>query len=256
MKLIFLGSGSAFTVGTGNYQSNMILESMDGKRMLIDCGSDARHAMFEQGLSYRDIQDVYISHLHADHAGGLEWLAFTTKFDTSCSKIRLHISELLVEQLWNNVLSGGLCCLTDQEPSLSTFFDVQPIANNGYFQWENVKAEIVQTIHTMCGRMITPSFGLFLQCEGYSAFVTTDTQLAPSQIQLIYRKADIIFQDCETGDRKSGVHAHYKELVQLDPQIKEKMWLYHYSPGPLPNAVEDGFKGFVQKGQSFSLQKR
>ena len=31
------------------------------------------------------------------------------------------------------------------------------------------------------------------------------------------------------------------------------MWLYHYSPGPLPDACAEGFLGFVRRGQSFDL---
>ena len=33
------------------------------------------------GLGYADIDAVYISHLHADHVGGLEWLG---------SRLRAH----------------------------------------------------------------------------------------------------------------------------------------------------------------------
>ncbi len=69
MKLTFLGSGSAFTMN--NRQSNMILED-DGKILLIDCGTDIRHSLHQQDLSYKDIDAVYISHLHADHIGGME----------------------------------------------------------------------------------------------------------------------------------------------------------------------------------------
>ncbi len=41
MKLTFIGTGSAFTVGGDNFHSNMILESNTHEKMLIDCGSDA-----------------------------------------------------------------------------------------------------------------------------------------------------------------------------------------------------------------------
>ena len=65
-KLIFLGTGSAFTVGDGNWQSNAILEIYyDDRapdkpyRILIDCGGDVRHALHEQGLGFNDI-DVYV----------------------------------------------------------------------------------------------------------------------------------------------------------------------------------------------------
>ncbi|CAA9435206.1 MAG: Ribonuclease Z, partial [uncultured Phycisphaerae bacterium] len=71
MKLTFLGTGSAFTLA--NYQSNMLLED-SGKRLLIDCGGDARHAMAAAGYKAADVDALYVSHLHADHIGGIEWL--------------------------------------------------------------------------------------------------------------------------------------------------------------------------------------
>ena len=72
--------------------------------MLIDCGSDIKHSLFEQGLSHTDIDAVYISHLHADHVGGLEWLGFSKLFNDK-KKPKLYISPKLQTELWNNVLS-------------------------------------------------------------------------------------------------------------------------------------------------------
>jgi len=69
-----------------------------------------------------------------------------------------------------------------------------------------------------------------------------------------YQKADIIFHDCETLKKPSGVHAHFNELVNLDKSIKAKMWLYHYNPIALPDAKKNGFRGFVKKGQIFQFK--
>ncbi|MEC4984711.1 MAG: ribonuclease Z, partial [Oscillatoria sp. PMC 1076.18] len=62
MKLVFLGSGSAFTIGGDNFQSNIIIESENEKKLLVDCGSDLRFSLDALGLSYLDITDIYISH--------------------------------------------------------------------------------------------------------------------------------------------------------------------------------------------------
>ena len=58
MKLVFLGCGSAFAK-YGQFQTNMYLENDAGERLLIDCGSDARFACAELGLSYKnqELQD-------------------------------------------------------------------------------------------------------------------------------------------------------------------------------------------------------
>lgn len=253
MKLIFLGTGSAFTVGDDNYHSNMLLESKNGKRLLIDCGSDARFSLYEQGYTYHDIHDLYVSHLHADHVGGLEWLAFNTKFDPSGQKIRLHLSETMSDALWEHVLSGGLSSLDGAPEKLSYYFDINEIGSNGSFNWEGVSFDIIQTLHVATEHGTMPSFGLLFEIAQTSVFITTDTQFTPDTLQPYYEKADLIFHDCETAERRSRVHATYGDLLQLDPKIKEKMWLYHYNPGELPDAIADGFKGFVKKGQTFHL---
>jgi len=68
-------------------------------------------------------------------------------------------------------------------------------------------------------------------------------------------QADIIFHDCETSPFKSTVHAHYEDLTTLPTAIKNKMWLYHYQRGTLPNARKDGFCGFVKRGQIFDFAR-
>ncbi len=254
MKLTFLGTGSAFTVGVDNFHSNMILEDGNSHRLLIDCGSDARHSLNELKLSHRDITDVYISHLHSDHVGGLEWLAFKCKFDPEGPhKPIIHISEQLVDQLWEHVLSGGLHSLHEEVSELDTYFHVKPVGKNNTFTWRSTKFELVQTEHVYNGEKRVPSFGLFFAVNGKKVFITTDTQFKPEEYKSYYEKADIIFHDCETAKSASGVHARYEQLKTLTPAIKAKMWLYHYDNSELPNAEKDGFLGFVKKGQCFNF---
>ena len=156
MKLIFAGSGSAFTLK--NYQSNMIIESDNGKKLLIDCGSDIRFSLNRLGIIYADIDSVYISHLQADHVGGLELIGFSTKFDPQCGKPHLYISRLLKHELWSSVLSGGMHSLQGEVADLDTYFEVHSIPKNGYFLWENVEFRLVQTVHIMDGFSLFPSF--------------------------------------------------------------------------------------------------
>lgn len=255
MKLTFLGSGSAFTVGCDNYHSNMILENDSHEKLLVDCGSDARLALHELGLTYADIKSVYISHLHADHCGGLEWLGFTTRFDPRCLKPDLFISDKIKDDLWKNSLSGGLSSVQGITADLSTFFNVHPVKEEGVFVWHGLEIKLVQTIHVVAGFNVVPSYGLMFKANGICVFITTDTQFSPHQIIDFYEMADIIFHDCETSATKSGVHAQYAELSTLPSSIKQKMWLYHYNPGKLPDAKKDGFRGFVKKGQSFDFKK-
>lgn len=252
VTITFLGSGSAFTVGNNNYHSN-ILVSYKNSNLLIDCGSDVRFSLHEQGWNYDSIDAVYVSHLHADHAGGLEWLGFNRKFASDKEKPVLYISEKLAKDLWNKVLSGGMSSLMNKKASLDSFFNVHSVDSKNVFYWKGIKFQLVRTIHFHNNKKIAPSYGLFITYNHTKIFITTDTQFTPKRLEKYYVEADIIFQDCDLTNKYS-VHAGYNQLTTLNKSIKAKMWLYHYSCVKKPDAKNDGFCGFVKKGQVFTIK--
>lgn len=264
MKLTFIGVGSAFSLK--NYHSNMLLEStrvagVTGvtesltERMLIDCGGTAQMALHELGFNAFDIDDLYISHQHADHIGGMEWLCFSRYFGQNRKCLPdLYLNEKLAASLWNDSLRGGMRSHQGVVLELDSFFTrVHRVGRNKSFNWGGANFTPVQTVHVMDGYEIVPSYGLLINTDKGEAFLTTDTQFCPRQIEDFYQRAWIIFQDCEAAPYKSGVHAHYSDLKTLPPEIKGKMWLYHYPDYELPDAKADGFAGFITKGQSFEI---
>jgi ribonuclease BN (tRNA processing enzyme) len=255
MKLLFLGTGSAFTVGTDNFQSNMLLIADSGEQLLIDCGSDIRWSLHSEGYSYRNITDVYISHLHADHVGGLEYLGFTTRYSPNCDRPRLYLSKDLVDDLWDRTLSGGMRMQEGDLATLDTFFEVHSIGQGREFTWQGIRFELVRTIHVNSGFGIMPSYGLFFEVNQTRIFLTTDCQLRLDSLSEYYERADIIFQDCEISKAPTPVHAHYSQLRQLPQGLRNRMWLYGYQPGPRPTAERDGFGGFVERGQVFAFDQ-
>lgn len=253
LKLTFLGAGSAFTIGEDNYHSNMLLQK-DDDSLLIDAGSDIRFSLNKLHLTHLDIRNIYISHLHADHIGGLEWLALTTYFDPRYeNKPNLYISEHLVRDLWEKSLSGGLSTLQTEQASLEHFFNVKPLKQHEQFVWQNIPFQLIQAVHVVNNYQLMPCYGLMFEYNEKYIYLTADTQYSPKQLLDYYKKADIIFHDCETAERKSGVHAHYSELLNIPKELRKKIWLYHYNPGKLPNAKADGFLGFVKRGQVFTF---
>jgi len=250
MKLVFLGSSSAFDLDQANFHSNMILDSENGSRLLIDCGSDIPYSLQKSGYQWSDITHIYLSHLHDDHVGGIEWLIYHIRA-MGAEKPTLFLSSHLVEDLWDRVLLGGV--KTEDNDGLESYFQVVPIPDNKPFIWEKISFQLIQVLHVLNGFQILPCYGLMFAINGTTAFLTADTQFTLSLLLKYYQDADIIFHDCETELENSGVHAHYSDLKTLAPEIKSKMWLYHYDPGELPDAQKDGFQGFVQPGQIFSF---
>lgn len=260
VELTFLGSGGFFAP-EGNFHSNMILKSESGKYLLIDCGSDIRHSLRASGFEWSDIDSVYVSHLHDDHAGGLEALAFASMYGVK-RRPNLICHESLVSPLWVNKLAISLMTDTQKTRTLKDYFKVKAVQKT--FTWSDIKFKIVPAVHVVnhdLGHMY--SFGLFINVKGYKAYITTDLSYSDYKISSSdwdfeshwrnYKNADIIFHECETYSSPSQKHAHYDFLNEFPKDIKKKMWLYHYTDISDYDAVADGFAGFVEPGNAFSL---
>lgn len=262
MKIKFIGVGSAFTTPE-YYQSNMLIVARSGKKMLVDCGSDARFALSECNIHNRnlgeEIDAIYISHLHADHIGGMEWLAFNTYFCPKRVKPKLFIEEKLMHDMWNHSLKGGLGRIEGKEMHLSDYFDCRPMTNSDTFLWEGIRFTLVKMPHVVTDEKSHCSFGLLIneaEYDGPTVFITMDTQFRPDLVSEVAENVLVIFHDCETSPFKSIIHTHYDDLCTLPAGVKKKMWLYHYQPDPDCQPETDGFRGFVVKGQEFDFTEK
>jgi ribonuclease BN (tRNA processing enzyme) len=245
IEFTFLGTGNAFYTENDNFQSNILVTTPDHEKLLLDCGSDARRALAKMGLSYKDINRVYISHQHSDHIGGLEWLALSHYFTPNTPTPTLYCPKAIINDLWDHSLKGGLSTL-ETKTDLSTFFEVIACDEETPFEWNDITFTPVFSYHTRHLEGYMPCFGLWIDTGLTKIFFTSDSKFSPDYQMPFYEKADIIFQDCETVEHPSGVHAHYQELKHLPPDIKKKMRLYHYHSLTKFDAEKDGFHGFVK----------
>ena len=259
MILRFLGTGAAFSLH--NYQSNLLIEAQE-KRLLIDAGADIRFALRKAGLSYKDLDSIYITHLHNDHIGGMEFLAFSSYFDPMCPKLHLYCHKWLVDDLWSFSLKGGLASIQGQILNLHDYFDVHGLGNGESFLWQGIRLDIVQAIHVFNGYWVVPTFGLLITDleSNKKIYLTSDTQLNLDYLGQGYHQADLIIQDCETSSFRTEIHSHYDELRTLAPDIKAKMYLWHYQDNVSlefeawqEKARQDGFAGFLKQGETMTV---
>lgn len=259
MKIQFLGVGGAFA-DLDQGQSNMVITSDKGNNLLFDCGTDCRHMLrkhldLNNGNIHEKLKAVYISHVHADHAGGLEWIGFCTYFNPEASKLALIAEERIVEELWNYSLKGGMKNLTGKDVSLSDYFNVLELkCPDQSLRFDELTLKPVMTVHVagMPNGTGKSSFGLMINSDSKKVFISSDTIFKKDMLESSWKEADVIFQDCDSGGI-TDAHASYDELKELPDEIKEKMWLYHYDQEKASDAKADGFAGWVHPGQSFSF---
>jgi ribonuclease BN (tRNA processing enzyme) len=262
MEIIFLGTGSAFCLH--NYQSNLLIKKND-RFLLVDAGGDIRFSLKKSGFFIRDIDALYISHMHNDHIGGMEYIALFTYFDPNRLPLSLFIHQTFLHELWEHALKAGLSSVQDKTLTLEDYFNVHSIGTDLVFQWQDICFTLVPTPHIFNGQKSIYTYGLLIhdKTTNHKIFLTGDTQFYPQKLQSAYNEADLIIHDCETSDFKSGVHSHYDDIKDLDPQIKNKTYLWHYQDNVVMNmehwqkkAQQDGFQAFITQGSSIIVKEK
>ena len=107
MKITLLGTGGMFSLM--NFHTNYLVQDQSRPNgtppcLLVDCGSDIRMSLAALGLTFDNVDAVYITHCHADHSGGLQYLAFSSiSRPVDAPKIKLYCVRDLIEPLVDNI---------------------------------------------------------------------------------------------------------------------------------------------------------
>lgn len=215
MEIVFLGTGNAFS---RKYFNSNVLIKFSNTNLLIDCGITCPMSLENIGIELDHIHNVFISHLHADHVGGLEELAIKHKYFYH-RKLNLYIPMRLKNDIWYNSLRGGLEFTVEGKVDIEYYFNVHPVEST--FTIANKTFEIIPTLHIPG----MPSYGILFD----GIFYTNDMVFQRSLLDKMLEKSNTIIHDCSFTP--NPVHAYYKELLELPLQIREKIYLIHYADG-------------------------
>jgi len=224
MKLIILGSGTcvpSLKRGAPGY----LLEAEDW-RVLIDCGSGTLLQLERAGKSYKDIDAVFITHMHPDHFADLmplvHALLYTPKFKRK--------KDLSI------VAPGGFVAYYEKaiksiigEPGdfHMNVFEIHEKLELGPF---NIFA--ANTIHSADSRAYR------FEQAGKSAVFTGDADYDQELIELS-TKADLLIADCSFPcSQKAKGHLTPKEcgLIAEKSGVKELI-LSHLYPADMPDSA-------------------
>jgi len=235
LKVRMVGTGSAFSKRFGN--TSALVEFPSGYNLLLDCGHTVPKGLHDLNISLQDIDGIFISHLHADHVGGLEEVALYNKFVLGGRKMDLIVPMSLLKPLWENCLKAGLA--TDGD-SLSDYFNVQVMytsADHAIFSAiGDTKLRLYETEHVE--GMDSYAIGI-----GDDLFYSADTIFDINLIKLAAKNYKAIFHDCQmTKASSNNVHASIEEMMTLPMDIQAKLYLMHYGDNI------DDFRDFKDRG--------
>ncbi len=247
-KLQWLGVGSGLNLSLTN--TSFFLRSSGPRLLLIDCGFTVPAALHEAGV-LPQVTDVLITHLHADHIGGLETFAFYHYHvfgHRGAKRPVLHMpSGAMAHEMWEHSLRAGMQhCGNEQNPSfiatLDEYFDVRT--------GRRVSVEGLPAVEMLPTRHVPKMENYCLRFDNGVYYSGDSSDLPPPDAKLIFQ--DVHFNRSFPDE----VHTAYETLREkLAPEVRAKTWLVHLGNGYEKIAAErDGFAGFVKTGQVFEVQ--
>lgn len=256
LEMFFIGVGSAFS--KNNYQTNLLLIKGDA-HLLVDCGTLFSYAMEKTyNTDICKINNILLTHAHADHVGCLEELALLGRY-LKKQKLNCYITNEFRDKLWNQTLRGGLELNEGGVNYFDDYFNqIEPalLRKKPFLMYATniggINLKLFRTKHIITsGRFFQKSLYSIGMIIDDKILFTADTQLNKSQLDWILQNYNIeyIFHDCDVTGSAETVHASYAQLKTLPAEVKEKMYLCHYnSAADKVDAIKDGFAGFAKAG--------
>ena len=215
-----LGVGDAFSARW--YSSCLALEH-EGRFVLVDCPHPIRK-MLREGLGEVDldrVEGVALTHLHADHASGLEGYAYFSFFVLG-RKARLLAHPAVRERLWSGSLAASMDHLGEpgtegaRQASEEDYFDFVSVTEESPASLGPFRIECRRTRHHI------PTTAFRISAGGATLGYSADTAFDPGLIEWL-GSADVVVHETNYG-----IHTPYADLAALPASLRARMRLIHY----------------------------
>lgn len=227
MTVTALGTGDAFSA---DRWSSCLLVETKTTRLLIDCPHPIRRVLKSSTKGRVDVGDidaVVLTHLHADHASGIEGFAWFHRFALH-RPMTLIASSAVLGGLWQMLApSMAELLVVDDENhphhrerlTAEDLFVTKSLPLDAPLVMGDVVLEARPTIHHI------PTTALLMRhgsaCFGYSA----DTAFDDGLLRWL-DAADVIVHETNLG-----AHTPYAKLVQVHAAQRSKLRLIHWPDG-------------------------
>jgi glyoxylase-like metal-dependent hydrolase (beta-lactamase superfamily II) len=212
MRVFPIGVGTAF--GRRFFNTNLIVELHSGEFLLVDCGLTASRSLETIGMSILDVDHLYVSHLHADHIGGIEELALKRKLVLN-KRVNLYINAKLVDSLWGSIREG-LEYTQLGRLRIDDYFNV--LTYDDHFSLDGIEFTSHPTHHIKGMKSFDIGFDDFL--------VTTDTVFSAEYVRSRAAHFGTVVHDCSFNSVQK-VHAYYERLIE-HRDLFRKLYVIHY----------------------------
>jgi hydroxyacylglutathione hydrolase len=235
LKITPLGVGGAFTQKF--YHNNYVFDFVGtGRKLLVDAGTTLRYSLPEAGFELTDITDIFITHLHSDHFGGIEeflqkcYWRFIDGVHTP-HKPKLWIPHTLFYNVKESLVNGLKTNIgTKFEDYFETIVQITPrthveIAPGFTFYTIDTTGLHIRGMNSYAFRLIRNEDQMDLVFTGDIGWVQS-SDIHPYHTDYTTR---MIFQDCQFYSSDDSVHTSFEQILNYYPKmLHDKIYLMHY----------------------------
>jgi ribonuclease BN (tRNA processing enzyme) len=224
-RLLSLGVGDAFSA---LYYSSCFALEAGGHWLLMDSPHPIRK-IFREGthaagtpMDVDRIEAIILTHLHGDHASGVEGLAFYFHYILG-RKLPLITHPDVAALLWNKHLAGSMEWSVQHaheapiHRTLDDFIELRLLEENQTLVHGPFSLQCRKTIHNI------PTISLKIEAAGRTLGYSADTAFDPTLIDWL-ACADRIVHEASG----SFMHTPYESLLTLPQEVRRKMFILHY----------------------------
>ena len=132
-RLVLLGTKGGPAINPGGSMPTSSLLVIDGQKILVDCGLGVSRGLVDHGLSLKELDIIFITHLHSDHYLELGPLLHTTWTAGLDHNVKVFGPDG-IQHYWRHFLAAmafdiDLRLVDEGRPDLTQMVDIQTLSD-------------------------------------------------------------------------------------------------------------------------------
>jgi ribonuclease Z len=249
MRVTLLGTGTPFP--NAERFGSAILVEVAGKRLLFDCGRGVVIRLTQAGVSPKDIEGLFLTHLHSDHVVGIPDLWLSGWFLGRSKPLRIwgpkgtssmakHLAQAFAFDIRIRQAAP------DPLPAEGVEIDAKEIEQDEIYNDGSTRVSAFLVDHGT----VNPAFGYRVDSAGHSVVISGDTKFCQNLVDFARGADCLIHAAWSTGWRNptppsNRSIASAEDAGRVFAMVKPKLGVvYHYKDKEgLWDAVRKEYKG-------------